>query len=90
MTMVSRMTRLAVAGAAAAFASIAPAFADKDAESYVAGILLEANDVFQAPDLATRNAGVEKLVDKYVDMTRVAKFALGQYVRQASDAQMAE
>ncbi len=89
MSMVSRMTRLAVVGAAAAFASIAPALADKDAETFVAGILVEANSVFEAPDLATRNAGVEALVDKYVDMNRVAKFALGQYVRQASEAQMA-
>lgn len=90
MSMVSRMTRFAFAGAAAALASIAPAFADKDAETFVAGILVEANSVFAAPDLATRNAGVEALVDKYVDMNRVAKFALGQYVRQASEAQMAE
>jgi phospholipid transport system substrate-binding protein len=89
MSLVSRMTRLAAAGAAAAFASIAPAFADKDAETFVAGILVEANSVFAAPDLATRNAGVEALVDKYVDMTRVARFALGQYVRQTSEAQMA-
>jgi phospholipid transport system substrate-binding protein len=68
----------------------APARADDSAEKFVAEILTEANAVFNAPDLPTRKAGIEKLVDKYVDMNRVARFALGQYVRQASDEQMAE
>ncbi len=77
--------------AAVAIASMtAPARADEAAEKFVAGILVDANAVFSAPDIATRNAGIETLVDKYVDMDRVARFALGQYVRQASDAQMAE
>ena len=67
----------------------APARADDTAEKFVAEILTEANAVFRAPDIAARNAGIEKLVDKYVDMNRVARFALGQYVRQASDEQMA-
>lgn len=67
----------------------APARADDAAEKFIAEILIEANAVFKAPDVATRNAGIEKLVDKYVDMNRVARFALGQYVRQASDEQMA-
>ena len=60
-----------------------------DAEQFVAGILEEANAVFDAPDLAARNAGIEALVDKYVDMDRVARFALGQYARIATDEQMA-
>lgn len=80
----------ALAALASVAAIVAPARADDAAEKFVAGILVDANGVFSAPDIATRNAGIEKLVDEYVDMNRVARFALGQYVRQASDAQMAE
>ena len=77
--------------AAAAIFAVAstPAFADEAAEQFVSGILDEANAVFKAPDVATRNAGIETLVDKYVDMDRVARFALGQYARVATDEQMA-
>lgn len=82
--------RFVLAAAALTLAWSAPARADQTAESFVAGILEEANAVFLAPDKAARNAGVEALVDKYVDMDRVARFALGQYARQASDAQLAE
>lgn len=82
--------RYAFAAAVMMLAFSAPARADQTAESFVAGILEEANAVFLAPDKAARNAGVEALVDKYVDMDRVARFALGQYARQASDAQLAE
>ncbi len=89
MTFMTALRRTAVAAAIAA-TTLSPAFADKAAEDFVAGILVDANVVFKAPDIAARNAGIETLVDKYVDMDRVAKFALGQYVRQASDAQMAE
>lgn len=81
--------RIGAACAAAVFTAVPPAFADDAAERYIAGVLEEANRVFDAPDLAARNAGIESLVDKYVDMDRVARFALGQYVRQATDEQMA-
>lgn len=90
MSRIAEFRRFAAASAAAACASMAPAFADDAAEKFVAGILVDANDVFSAPDLATRNAGIETLVDKYVDMNRVARFALGPYIRQATDEQMAE
>jgi phospholipid transport system substrate-binding protein len=66
------------------------ALADSTAEEFVAGILDDANVVFAAPDEAARKSGVEELVDKYVDMDRVARFALGQYARIATDQQMAE
>ena len=89
MTFMTALRRAAVAAAIAA-TTLSPAFADKAAEDFVAGILVDANAVFKAPDIAARNAGIETLVDKFVDMDRVAKFALGQYVRQASEAQMAE
>ena len=75
--------------AAAMAAALSPAFADQAAEDFVAEILVEANAVFAATDEQTREAGVERLVDKYVDMDRVARFALGQYARVASDEQMA-
>ena len=88
MTFMTALRRAAVAAAIAA-TTLSPAFADKAAEDFVAGILVDANVVFKAPDIAARNAGIETLVDKFVDMDRVAKFALGQYVRQASDEQMA-
>jgi len=75
--------------AVAAAAMIAPAHADKLAEAFIAGVLEESNAIFEDGDQAQRNAGIERLVDKYVDMERVARFALGQYVRQAAPEQMA-
>lgn len=80
--------RMTLAGAAAA-AMIAPAYADEAAEQFIAGVLEESNAIFENTDASSRNAGVEALVDKYVDMDRVARFALGQYARQASPEQMA-
>lgn len=90
MSPTAHFRRYALAAVVSLAAVASPARADDAAEKFVAGILDDANGVFSAPDLATRNAGIEKLVDKYVDMDRVARFALGQYVRQASDAQLAE
>lgn len=75
--------------AVAAAAMIAPAHADELAEAFIAGVLEESNAIFEDGDQAQRNAGIERLVDKYVDMERVARFALGQYVRQAAPEQMA-
>lgn len=80
--------RMSLAGAASA-AMIAPAQADVAAEKFIAGVLEESNAIFGSSDESSRNAGVEALVDKYVDMDRVARFALGQYARQASPEQMA-
>ena len=80
--------RMSLAGAAAA-AMIAPAYADQAAEQFIAGVLEESNAIFGDADASRRNAGVEALVDKYVDMDRVARFALGQYARQATPEQMA-
>jgi phospholipid transport system substrate-binding protein len=87
---VTALRNAAIAAAAACAASLSPAFADDAAETFVAGILAEANAVFDETDKAARDAGIETLVDKYVDMDRVARFALGQYARVATDAQMAE
>jgi phospholipid transport system substrate-binding protein len=70
-------------------AMIAPARADEAAEKFIAAVLEESNAIFGNDDTASRNAGVEALVDKYVDMERVARFALGQYARQATPEQMA-
>lgn len=75
--------------AAATMAMIAPARADEAAEKFIAAVLEESNAIFGNDDTASRNAGVEALVDKYVDMERVARFALGQYARQATPEQMA-
>lgn len=87
------LRRNALKGAAGlaltAFAMLAPARADEGAEAFVASILEEANAIFAAQDSRARDAGVEALVDKYVDIERVARFALGQYARQASSEQMA-
>ena len=90
MSPINEFRRYGLAAVASIAAILAPARADDAAEKFVAGILVDANSVFSAPNVAARNAGIETLVDKYVDMNRVARFALGQYVRQASDAQMAE
>ncbi|MDZ7628622.1 MAG: ABC transporter substrate-binding protein [Parvularculaceae bacterium] len=88
MTLFPRAFRAALVGAAAT-AMISPAYADPAAETFVAAILEEANAIFSDTDAASRDIAVETLVDKYVDMERVAKFALGQYVRQATPDQMA-
>ena len=88
MTFIAGLQRLAVASAAIFFAASTPASADEAAETFIAGILDEANAVFSAPDVEARNAGIEALVDKYVDMKRVARFTLGQYARIASNEQM--
>lgn len=90
MSPINEFRRVGLAALASIAAIVAPARADDAAEKFVAGILVDANGIFSAPDVASRNAGIETLVDKYVDMDRVARFALGQYVRQASDAQLAE
>lgn len=84
-----RVAILAIASAAAVLFS-APARADEAAESFIRGILGEANIVFEANDEKSRLDGIEKLVDKYVDMKRVSMFVLGQYARQISDAQKEE
>lgn len=81
--------RFAVAALASIATALSPALADQAAEDFVAEILVEANAVFAAADEQARRAGVETLVDKYVDMDRVARFALGQYARVATDEQMA-
>lgn len=81
-------SRIVVAAAAAA-AMLAPAWADQMAETFVTGVLDESNAIFENGDQASRNSGVERLVDKYVDMERVARFALGQYARAATPEQMA-
>lgn len=82
----TRRAALALA-AAAAMLGAAPALADPGAEKFVGGILNEANEVFKSPDRAARDAGVERLVDAYVDMDRIALFALGQYARVITPAQ---
>ena len=69
-------------------AAIAPSIARADtaSETYVAGILAKANALAN-DDEATRLAGIEALVDEYVDMKRVSRFVLGQYARAMTDAQ---
>ncbi|NWG70362.1 MAG: ABC transporter substrate-binding protein [Parvularculaceae bacterium] len=83
---ITRRTGLAVLVAAISLAA-APARADQAAEAFIAKILDEANTVFKSPDRAVRDAGIERLVDTYVDMKRVAMFALGQYARVITPAQ---
>jgi ABC-type transporter MlaC component len=65
----------------------APARADQAAELFISEVLTQANEIFKGEDGAARDAGVERLVDKYVDMNRVAMFVLGQYARQITDEQ---
>ena len=76
--------------ALAIMVAAAPARADDAAEAFIGVVLDDANAVFAQTDKAARDAGIEALVDKHVDVTKVAKFALGQYARQASAAQLAE
>jgi phospholipid transport system substrate-binding protein len=77
-------TRRAALAAAALFAAAfaaSPAAADQAAEAFIGEVLSEANEIFKSPDRAARDLGIERLVDTYVDMKRVAMFALGQYAR---------
>lgn len=64
-----------------------PAFADKAAETFMSGVLNEANPVFAQNDAAARNASIDALVSKYVDLDRTGQFALGQYARVITPAQ---
>ena len=82
----NRREMLAATGAAFVFASGGTALADQAAETYVSGVLAEANK-FMAEDEATRLAGIKTMVDDHVDMRRVGRFVLGQYARRMSDAQ---
>jgi len=85
---IASAARNAFVACAMLLAATAPALADDSAETFVSAILDEANVDFSAADVETRNAGIEALVDKYVDMDRVARFALGQYARVATEEQM--
>lgn len=67
-----------------------PAAADQAAEQFVQQILDEAEPYLNADTEKERLDGIETLVDKYVDMRRVAFFTLGKYARQLSDAQKEE
>jgi phospholipid transport system substrate-binding protein len=89
MKALSSAGRASIAALTAALALVAPAYADEAAEAFVSEVLKEANVIFDNADKSSRDAAVEQLVDKFVDMERVARFALGQYVRQASTEQMA-
>lgn len=89
MTVFAFASRLSFAAIAAASALVAPARADQAAEAFISEVLKEANVIFDNADKPSRDAAVEQLVDKYVDMERVARFTLGQYVRQATPEQMA-
>ena len=87
---ITRRVTLALSAAAFAIGLSTPAFADEAAEAYVAGILEEANIVFDAETDAERFEGIADLVDRYVDMRRVGLFVLGQYGRQISPEQKEE
>lgn len=85
---ISRRGALAAVTAFALSVFAAPAaLADEAAEDFMRGILEEANQIFQANDEQSRLDGVEKMVNKYVDMKRVSMFVLGQYARKISDEQ---
>ncbi len=85
--LIDRRSLLIGAGAGAVvFSAAAPARADDAAEQFIAGVLDEANG-FIGADEQTRLDGVERLVDKYVNMRRVGRFVLGQYARVMTDQQ---
>ncbi|MEM9705340.1 MAG: ABC transporter substrate-binding protein [Pseudomonadota bacterium] len=86
-TLFSRRGVILSAGACA-LAPIA-AYADQPAETFISGVLTEAN-AFIGGNEQARLDGIARLVDKYVDMRRISRFALGQYARQITDAQRAE
>ncbi|NNL88732.1 MAG: ABC transporter substrate-binding protein [Marinicaulis sp.] len=76
--------------AAAALSSPTVALADEPAESYIGAILVEAEPVLNAETEDAVLDGIADLVDKHVDMRRVALFTLGQYARQMTAEQREE
>lgn len=70
--------------------SAAPAAADAAAETYIQGVLDEAEPILGEADDDALFDGLAALVDKYVDMRRVGLFTLGQYARQMTAEQKAE
>lgn len=87
--MTRRNAALTLAAIAAIFGA-GPARADKAAESFLGVVLREANPVFARTDTAARNAGIDALVAKYVDLDRTGMFVLGQYARVMTPAQKTE
>jgi phospholipid transport system substrate-binding protein len=67
----------------------APAAADEAAETFVQELLDRADPYLNAPTEEERLAGIEELVDEYVDMRRVSRFVLGQFARRLTDEQKA-
>jgi phospholipid transport system substrate-binding protein len=84
----ARRLVLAMFVAAGALAAT-PALADKQAESFISGVLREANPVFAQKEASARNAGIDALVAKYVDLDRTGQFVLGQYARAMTPQQKA-
>lgn len=80
------------AGAVAAIAAMGagPAFADEAAETYMQGILDEAEPILKASSKQEFYKGVDNLVGRYVDMRRIGRFVLGQYARRMSETQEQE
>lgn len=76
--------------AAAIVFAAAPAAADEEAETFIQIILDEAEPHLNAGDRKVMYDGIADLVEKYVDMRRVALFTLGQYARRISDEQREE
>ena len=79
-------------GAVVAAALISPsvALADEPAETYISAILDEAEPVLNAETEDAMLDGIADLVDKHVDMRRVALFTLGQYARRMTPEQRDE
>lgn len=75
---------------AAGLTAASPAYADVAAEEFMAKIIEEANEIFSLQSEAEQRAGVQRLVDRYVDMRWVSRFALGQYARVITDEQKAK
>ncbi|MEM8937054.1 MAG: ABC transporter substrate-binding protein [Pseudomonadota bacterium] len=82
-----RIAAIICASTALLFSALSPAFADDEAETFIAGIMLEAKPFLLNADEAARNKGIGELVEKYVDMRRAAHFSLGQYARQLREDQ---
>lgn len=74
--------------AALGFTALAlPAYADEAAENHVQAILDEAAPALEAESREEMLDGIAAIVDKHVDLRRVARFTLGQYARQLTDEQ---
>lgn len=88
--MLLKTLKIVAVAICATTASISATLADEAAETFVSGVLVDADPILNAQSTEDLRSGLAMLVDQYVDMRRVGLFTLGQYARQMTPEQRAE